>query len=307
MADVSVIIPCYNCADYIGPTIASALDQTDPPNEIIVVDDGSKDRSADVVNKIASRSGGRVRLIQQKNAGVSRARNVAIDQSHGKFIAFLDADDLWLPDKTTMQVAKLEQDHRAVGAHTRYFDFEEEIDDLNRIESVPTKDNPSVREVVTTPCIMTSTAMVRRSALGDLRFDETTGHSEDMVLFAELRLKGRWRLVDDAIVAKRKRADQASGSKWHRIWAAETRVNWVRQHAEAVGPELALDIEHGLVRGLSEGLERYYWRRDLKDLKALRKRARAICPEVFDDSFIAKARIYPTWVYKLKDKLSPSG
>ncbi len=303
MADVSVIIPCYNCAAFIGATIQSALDQTDPPEEIIVVDDGSTDDSGKVVTDIAGRSGGRVRLIQQPNAGVSRARNTAIDQSHGKYIAFLDADDLWLPEKTTMQVAKLEQDHRAVGTHTRYFDFETEIDDLNREETVDTRDNPSLKDVVTTPCIMTSTAMIRRSALGEIRFDETTGHSEDMILFAELRLKGRWRLVDDAVVAKRKRADQASSSNWHRVWAVETRMKWLRDHIGEVGEDLVCEIEAEQVRGLAEFLERIYWRRDLTDFKAMRRRARAISPTVFDQTFIASAKVFPRWVYKLRDKM----
>jgi len=155
-----------------------------------------------------------------------------------------------------------------------------------------------------TPCVMTSSAIIRRSTLGDLRFDETTGHSEDLILFSDLWLKGSWRLVDEALVAKRTRPGQATGTHWHRIWAVETRIHWLREHADEVGRARALEIEHAQVRGLAGFLESIYWRRELKDLKAMRNRAMALCPEVFKDTFIAKTRILPGWAYKLRDALS---
>lgn len=87
---VSVIIPCYNGARFVGTTIASALRQTHAPLEIIVVDDGSTDDSA----AIARAYGHPVRVIQQTNQGESSARNVGIATAQGRYLAFLDADDL---------------------------------------------------------------------------------------------------------------------------------------------------------------------------------------------------------------------
>jgi len=92
---VSAIIPLYNKADSILETLASAAGQTDADVEIIVVDDGSTDRSMELVKAAAIP---RVRLIRQANAGVSGARNRGIAAAEGKWIAFLDADDLWSRD-----------------------------------------------------------------------------------------------------------------------------------------------------------------------------------------------------------------
>lgn len=103
--DLSVIIPVYNGERYLGAAIESILQQSLPPQEIIVVDDGSSDASAEVAGHYPQ-----VRLIAQENAGAAAARNNGVAQSSGKFLAFLDADDLWVPEKTALQMAKLEKD-----------------------------------------------------------------------------------------------------------------------------------------------------------------------------------------------------
>ncbi|MFB9243754.1 glycosyltransferase [Massilia antarctica] len=100
---VSVVIPCYNAQRYIGATIASVLAQTDVTMEIIVVDDGSRDDSVALV-----RTGfPAVRIIEQANAGVAAARNTGIAAARGEWIAFIDADDIWLPGKLAAQLAQM--------------------------------------------------------------------------------------------------------------------------------------------------------------------------------------------------------
>jgi glycosyltransferase involved in cell wall biosynthesis len=93
---VSVIIPAYNAEPQIAQTLKSVLAQTYQQFEIIVVDDGSTDRTADVVRSLQAIDP-RIQLIQQRNAGVSAARNAAIAQARGEYLAPLDADDVWLP------------------------------------------------------------------------------------------------------------------------------------------------------------------------------------------------------------------
>jgi glycosyltransferase involved in cell wall biosynthesis len=100
---VSVVIPCYNAERYIARAIESVLAQTRPADEIIVVDDGSTDSSADVIR----RYGNRVRRAYQENAGVAVARNAGIGLARGRWIAFLDADDEWFPEKLERQLGVL--------------------------------------------------------------------------------------------------------------------------------------------------------------------------------------------------------
>jgi len=101
---VSVIIAAYNAETYILRTLASVRAQTYPNLEIVVVDDGSQDRTADVVDSIAD-SDEVVTLHRQANKGVAAARNLAIAKSYGEYIAPIDADDVWHPRKIERQVA----------------------------------------------------------------------------------------------------------------------------------------------------------------------------------------------------------
>jgi len=100
---LSVVIPAYNNERWIGRAIDSVLSQSQPADEILVVDDGSTDRTAEM----AADCGGPVRLIRQPNGGASAARNAGIEAASGNWIAFLDADDQWLPDKLRLQVEHL--------------------------------------------------------------------------------------------------------------------------------------------------------------------------------------------------------
>ncbi|MBP6004840.1 MAG: glycosyltransferase [Pyrinomonadaceae bacterium] len=119
---VSVIIPSYNYGRFIGQAIDSALGQTVVPAEIIVVDDGSTDETETIVRAC----GDSVSYIQQANNGVCSARNRGIDASSGELIAFLDADDTWLPDKLEKQIAKFDTDPEIGLVHCGMREFDGE-------------------------------------------------------------------------------------------------------------------------------------------------------------------------------------
>ncbi len=107
---VSVVVPVYNGAAYLGEALESVWEQTCPALEVIVVDDGSTDHSAQLVAALAERAARPLRYVFQTNQGAGAARNRGIDLAQGELIAFLDQDDLWLPTKIERQVERLRQD-----------------------------------------------------------------------------------------------------------------------------------------------------------------------------------------------------
>ncbi|MCM1301140.1 MAG: glycosyltransferase family 2 protein [Alistipes senegalensis] len=119
--NISVIIPLYNKEREIGATLRSILAQTLPPTEIVVVDDGSTDRSADIVREIATESP-LVRLVPQANAGECAARNRAIAETTGEYIALLDADDEWRPG-FLQEIAALIEEFPDCGLYCTAFDI----------------------------------------------------------------------------------------------------------------------------------------------------------------------------------------
>src|SRR5947209_7802599 len=103
---VSVVIPAYNSARTVRAAVESALQQSVDDLEVIVVDDGSADETAETAEAIGDP---RVRVLRQHNGGAASARNAGIDAARGQYVAFLDADDLWLPEKLRVQLAVLTQ------------------------------------------------------------------------------------------------------------------------------------------------------------------------------------------------------
>lgn len=161
MSLVSVIIPVYNGERYLGEAIESALAQTDEPMEIIVIDDGSTDRSADVARK-----SGAVRYEFQENQGIGAARNRGVQVARGDFFAFLDADDLWTPDKLRLQMSAMERnpDLDLVFGHVQEFLSPELVESL--------QDQVRIADGVV-PGLIPSTLLVRREAFLRTGFFET--------------------------------------------------------------------------------------------------------------------------------------
>lgn len=100
MSTVSVVVPCYNYARFVGEAIESALGQTVKPLEVIVVDNGSTDNTLEVLRAF----GDRIRVVAQENRGQSGARNAGFEVARGELLALLDADDVWLPQKLEKQL-----------------------------------------------------------------------------------------------------------------------------------------------------------------------------------------------------------
>ncbi|MFN0088091.1 MAG: glycosyltransferase [Blastocatellia bacterium] len=158
-SEVSVIIPAYNAEGYLAETIESALAQTRPPFEIIVVDDGSEDRTLEVARRYAPR----VRAIRKPNGGPASARNEAMRNASGEYLAFLDSDDLWVPDKLEEQVAFLDR-HGDVGlVYGQALMFTQHGAERAFGRRIGFTEDPSFRLLLYGDFIPNSTVMIRRS------------------------------------------------------------------------------------------------------------------------------------------------
>ena len=173
MPRVSVIIPTYNCARYLSRAIDSVCAQTYKDYEILLVDDGSTDDTKDV----AMQYGRKVAYLYQQNRGVSAARNHAISKASGEFLAYLDADDMWYPEKLERQVAFLDTHQECGMVHSEISVINDQDETLHVCFNQETK-----RPVPQGYCIQ---ALLRRSHIQTLTvverqkcFDSVGGFDE---------------------------------------------------------------------------------------------------------------------------------
>lgn len=191
MPAVSVIIPAYNCAAYLPTAIESVLAQTFRDREIVVVDDGSTDDTPAVVAPYLSR----IHYIRQANKGLPGARNAGIQSSTAEFIALLDADDSWLPDKLQRQMPLFRDPEVGIV----YTDFSVRYAD-GRLLASYLADRPLASEgyvvdnYLRSRFLFPSSMVLRRTAMEACGlFDEEMIASEDIELFARICL--RWKVA----------------------------------------------------------------------------------------------------------------
>jgi len=162
---VSVVTPAWNAAGFVEETIRSVQAQTMPDWEMLVVDDCSTDDTAAVVERLAA-DDPRVRLVRQpRNAGPAMARQAALDRAGGRFVAFLDSDDLWLPHKLERQIA-FAQAMRAALSYTAFRRIGETGSPVGRLIAVPAR--LDYRTLLKNTSIATLTALVDREVSGPI-------------------------------------------------------------------------------------------------------------------------------------------
>jgi teichuronic acid biosynthesis glycosyltransferase TuaG len=154
---VSIVVPVYNAASYIEKTIKMVYEQTYKDWELILVDDASTDNSVEIIEQVMARHKKRLRLIKKKvNEGAAEARNTGINASGGRYIAFLDADDIWRPEKLEKQVAFMEKTGAAFSFHAYEFG-DEDANPTGKIVHVPAK--LTYKKALSRTVIFTTTVM----------------------------------------------------------------------------------------------------------------------------------------------------
>jgi glycosyltransferase involved in cell wall biosynthesis len=206
---VSVIIPAYNAANYIRQTIESVLAQTYFNIEVLVVDDGSTDATPEIVNQFATQDS-RIVLLKQTNAGVAAARNLAISQSRGEFIAPLDADDIWYPQKLEKQVNCFIQSDHTVGLVYAWSIFiDEEGQQMSYCQSDLVEGDVLVRLIFKNSPGNSSSPLIRHSCLRvvgnyDCCYRDLNAQGcEDWDLYLRIAERYEFRVVPECLVGYR--------------------------------------------------------------------------------------------------------
>jgi glycosyltransferase involved in cell wall biosynthesis len=214
---ISVIIPAYNVASYIGETLASVFAQSFNNYEVIVVNDGSPD--TEELEGVLEPYLNRVNYLKQENQGASAARNAGLRLSHGEFIAFLDADDLWLPDYLSEQMNFI----RAHGCDLVCADasvFNESANDCKTYMQALMPGAPATGEVTflgllsAKQSLITSGVLARRAPIFEVGlFDETLRNAQDFDLWLRLARHGvRLAYQQKVLLRYRSREGSLSGS-----------------------------------------------------------------------------------------------
>lgn len=247
---VSVVIPAFNVAPYIGEAIESVLGQELKDVEILAIDDGSTDGTREAVG----RYGSAVTYIYQPNQGVSAARNAGIRLARGKYVAFLDADDAWLPDKLERQVRLFEVSPEV---DVVFSDYEEVGDarakggsafgqiglrELLKVEQIGEDgfriiDAGFFEAILRYYVIHTSTFVAKRDVFCAVRFDESMRIVQDKYLWLCLAKSCRFAFVDCVLSMRRFRPGSLVSDD----------VRFATEHAQ-MGQRILQEI-----RGLSEG------------------------------------------------------
>lgn len=206
---VSIVTPCYNSAAFITETLDAVVAQNYTNWELIVVDDRSADETCRIVEAFASRHP-RIRLVALKeNGGVSNARNIGLAAAKGKYIAFLDSDDIWLEDKLSRQVSYMEKELLPLTfcAYNR-------IDEQGKIISgqIPVPRTVNYNALLAHNVVIFSTSMMLKSAIGDIKFSRA-GHEDWIFLLQLLKKCGQGYGINQPLVYYRVRQNSVSSNK----------------------------------------------------------------------------------------------
>jgi len=292
---VSVVIPVYNGERLIAETLRSVLAQTLPVHEILVIDDGSTDRTAEVVASFAPR----VTLVRQANAGESTARNDGIARATGEWIAFVDADDLWKPEKLERQMAAL-AGTSALFCFCWYYEFGSAVGNQDTPVPVPVE----LREggydpelLVPDVTVLPSCSVVRASAR--TRFPEWTSNNEDSIYVNELLQEGTFVFVPEPLVGYRRHAASQQKQAGAVRRGCEALLEWARQHDGPKSARLTRKVLDALVRRAQVAL----WRRQFDELQVFRSVCLEHWPEAEPKPAVLTTFLWPRSIYRVKDSL----
>ena len=207
---VTVVIPCYNSLRYIAETMETVLKQTYQDFEVLVVNDGSTDGTADWVNVLSDREP-KVRMVSQANQGLAGARCTGVTNARGKYVAFIDDDDLWELTKLAKQVNSLESNPQAGLCYTWTALTDSEGKPTGRVIASNAEGN--VWQAMTEMNIVCcgSTPMIRRSCFDDVGlFDRQVSPSDDWDMWWRIAAKYEFTVIKEPLILYRQHPNNSS-------------------------------------------------------------------------------------------------
>lgn len=228
---VSVIIPVYNSAKYLKRTLESVLAQTYKEIEIVLVDDQSTDNSADIIKKYMRNYSSIVYYLQPHNMGAGYARNKALELSKGQYVAFLDADDIWKPEKIEKQLLLLKKKQGCF-----CFTAIEMINGRDKVIKGKRKIKEEVNYefLLSNTMIPTSSVLIDRIVVGDFDMHLRRG-GQDYATWLRLLRDGKVAYgIDEALVAYRVDGQSLSSNKFKsvkQLWEIQTHDEGINKSA----------------------------------------------------------------------------
>lgn len=232
---ISVITPTYNRARFLPAAVASVLSQTFGDFELIIMDDGSEDNTPDVLKPfLADR---RVRYVYQENQGQSHARNLALKQATGDFIAFLDSDDVWARDKLEKQLAVFRANSEVDIVHGDEATINEQGSVVS-LQNMRRYSGRITRYLLADNSVSITTALVRRRCFDEMGgFDTSVGVADDYELWLRFSARYCYQYEPGIVASYRVMADQISSDK-RRRYAANERIiqQFLARYGEVLSP-----------------------------------------------------------------------
>jgi glycosyltransferase involved in cell wall biosynthesis len=226
---ISVVIPVFNLEAHLAEAVESVRWQTFQNFELILVDDGSTDRSREIIARCQRQDPGRVRTLFREHAGAAAARNAGIDAAVGEWIAFLDGDDVWRANKLEAQLEVIRREPQ-----TNLVSTAAEVIGQGRplLQAVPESQDIK-RELLRKGCfIILSSVLVRKELLRNVRFDESLQGAQDLDLYMRLPDPVRFRFLPEPLILYRVRPGSISDPLTMRYAQLGHHYRIVRREAE---------------------------------------------------------------------------
>ena len=227
MPEVSVVIPTYNSAQFLGEALQSVFSQTFYDYETIVVNDGSTDDTEKVIDLYNNR----IKYILQENGGPARARNYGIKESSGKYIAFLDADDIWLPSKLEKQVLMFRQRPELAMILTGNFVVNADGVPLFQVEKRKRfMEGNIAKNIFLHSGVLTSTVMVRKEIFDKIGlFEEDLRIGEDDNMWIRIAANYQIELIDEPLAKYRSHPNSLTRDKMKLFEYVQTNIRLLSQ------------------------------------------------------------------------------